>query len=317
MKKSYFFVLIFFVFSSVISAQTEQSQNLSFYIELNSSYNHESRNDYVIATSGRINSLLEWNATYLFKEGITAGVKPGRWEFYVSTQFALPLECGKMYDSDWYVRDIKTNYSKSNLFTAFGLDAALGAKYHFLLGQNDWRFYISPQLAVTNSYIIFNAKNTIGWCGDIGHTHTGNYAWDSEYAVIKRKYGIDLRNNITSVLLGLELSKYFGPAFVNAGALAAPFTYIFSVDHHLNKEGGRWYQMIQKAYFTQWNFYGTLGYSINNHHAIILKADYSFCPAVGGELYDGYYKVENIVTEEKSGFEFQKVGVSVSWRYTF
>ena len=308
MKKSFVLVLFFLVFSNTLFAQ---------YLELNTSYNKESRNDYVIALSGRTNSLLEWNADYLFKLGITAGVKPGSWEFYAGTQFALPFECGKMYDSDWYVKDIKTNYSKSDLYSYFGFDAVLGAKYHFSVGQDNWRFFISPHFAVTNSYIIFNAKNTVGWCGDIGHTHTGNYAWDSEYAVVKRKYGIDLRNNITSVLFGAELGKDFGPVFANAGALAAPFTYIFSVDHHLGKEGGRWYQMIQKAFFSQWNFYGTLGYSINAHNAIILKADYTFCPQVKGDLYAGYYKIENIIIEEKSGFEFERVGITFSWRYMF
>ena len=320
MKKYFLAILIFFSFSSIFSAQEnlQKEPSPAFHIELNSSYCNETRNYYVIETTGKTNSLLEWNADYLFKEGITGGMKIGNWELNLSTQFCLPFECGKMYDSDWYVPQIKTNLSKSDLFTAFGNDTKLTLKYSFELGKTGSNFFVSPVVFISNSFIRLEARNTIGWCGDMGHTHLDqHYPWNSEYAKKVKKYGINLTNNITSVFCGAELKKQFGPLITNIGALISPFTYIFSIDHHLNKEEGNYYQMIQKALFKAWDFYGGIGYSINNKNTILLGADYNICPVIPGELYYGYYKIDHIIADETSRFSYNIFSLTLSWQYLF
>ncbi len=318
MKKNLLILIIIFIFALKGFTQSAiSSDNTFFYLELNSSYNKESLNDYLISTTGKTNSLLEWQADYLLREGLTAGVKHKKLEASLSAQFALPLKCGKMYDSDWREVGIKTNYSTSDLFAGFGCDSTLSIKYHLTLG-NQLPFFISPVAAVSNSFIKYHAKNTIGWCGDIAHTHLKeHHSWDSEYAKKVKKYGIDFTNNITSIFCGVEGVARFGNFTTNAGVLVSPFTFIFSIDHHLNKEEGHYYQMIQKPVFSVWDFYAGCGYSINQKNEIILSADYSFCPKISGDFYYGYYKIDNIIADETSQFSFSKFALTLSWRFIF
>ena len=320
MKKYFSIILISFIFSSLLNAQVslQKKHKPAFYIELNSSYNNETRNYYLIETTGNTNSLLEWKSNYLFKEGIAGGIAIRNLEINLYTQFSLPFECGKMYDSDWRTVGIKTNYSTSDLFTALGNDTKFSLKYNFQLGEESNNFFVSPIVCISNSFIKFNAKNTVGWCGDTGHTHLQqDYPWNSEVAKKVNKYGIDFTNNITSILCGVGFEKQIGPFIVNTGALISPFTYILSIDHHLNKEDGQYYQLIQKALFKEWDFFGNFGYSINNNNTILLCVDYNFCPVIPGDFYYGYFKIENIIAEQTSRFSFKKLSVTFIWKYSF
>lgn len=315
MKKIFVIAIAFYIFSLPLTAKNALPENPHFYLQIISSYNKEAIDYFVIDTNGKTNSKLEWQSDYLFKEGIKAGYKIKQLEVNLKALFALPFECGKMYDSDWRITDIKTNYSKSDLFAKFGADTSLGIKYNFELAGKSASFFISPVLVISNSFISLAAKNTIGWCGDIWHTGLDQHqSWDSPYAKKVKKYGIDFKNNITSIFCGLEGSAFIKDFSINAGLLASPFTYIFSIDHHLNKEEGHYYQLIQKAYFAVWDFYASLGWSLNDKNSIILGTDFSFCPVIPGELYFGYYKIDNIIADETSSFSFNKLAITLSWR---
>lgn len=308
MKKIFFSLILFFIFSSFLPAQ-------GTYIELITAYNKESYNDYLIATSGKTNSLLEYKADYLFKEGLKANLEIRNFEINLSALFTLPFKCGDMYDSDWRASGIKTNYSHSDLYAGLGCDLILGLKYRFEIPAGNIDIFISPALVLSNSFISLKAKNTIGWCGDITHTHLDrHYSWDSPYAKKVKKYGINYCNNMTSIFCGLEASLKYKNFFSSAGALVSPFTYILAVDHHLNKEEGNWYQMIQKSSFAVWDFYASLGWSVNDKHSILLGADFSFCPEIPGDFYYGYFMTENIIADESSRFSFSKLAITISWR---
>ena len=291
------------------------SQKIDFSVGTKTSYNNEKRSYCVIDETGKLNSMLEWQSDYLFKFGVDGNLKIGMLEIFSSLVFPLPLNCGKMYDSDWRTAGIKTNFSKSDLFTDFGCDALFGFKYNFKAVLNNFKFFISPVIAVSNSYISLKAKNTIGWCGDTAHTHLEkNYPWNSEYSKKVKKYGIDFKNNITSVFCGVEVSKQFNSFWANIGVLSSPYTYIISVDHHLNKEEGYFYQLIQKSYFLFWDFYATTGYSINKKNMLLLFIDYSFCPEINGDFYYGWFKTENIIADETSSFSYKSFSLCFSWK---
>lgn len=300
---------------SVEHNSSTSNQKSNFSVEIQTSYNNEKRNYCVIDESGKLNSLLEWQSDYLFKLGVVGNLKIGMLEILSSVAFPLPLNCGKMYDSDWRTAGIKTNFSESDLFTDFGFDAVFGFKYNLKAHINNFNLLISPVIAVSNSFISLKAKNTIGWCGDTNHTHLEkNYPWNSEYAKKVKKYGIDFKNNITSVLCGVEVSKQFNSFWANIGVLSSPYTYILSVDHHLNKEEGYFYQLIQKAYFLFWDFYTTAGYSINKKNMLLLSINYSFCPEINGDFYYGWYKIENIIADETSSFSYKSFSFCLSWK---
>lgn len=294
------------------------NQKSNFSVEIQTSYNNEKRNYCVIDESGKLNSMLEWQSDYLFKLGVVGNLKIGMLEIFSSVAFPLPLNCGKMYDSDWRTTGIKTNFSESDLFTDFGFDAVFGFKYNLKACVKNFNLFISPVIAVSNSFISLKAKNTIGWCGDTNHTHLEkNYPWNSEYAKKVKKYGIDFKNNITSVFLGIEIEKQFGRFYTGTGVLTSPYTYILSVDHHLNKEDGNYYQLVQKSFFSVWDFYICAKYFLSSKSLISFTADYSFCPPVIGDFYFGYFKIENIIADETSRFDFSKLSFSISLEILF
>ena len=313
MKKFFLRFISILIFSLFISRLycADNNSRITFNTQINSSYNNQKMEYCVIDdTTHSINSKLEWRSDYFFKLGLTEEITITAFDFFCSLAFPLPFKCGKMYDSDWYTPGIKTNLSISNLFVHSGFDAELGIKYNFDI----YGFTISPLISISNSFIKLQAKNTIGRCGDMRHTHLEqNYPWNSEYSKKVKKFGIDFWNNITSVFCGIEAAKNFGAVKANAGILVSPYTYILSVDHHLNKEEGHYYQLIQKAYFKVWDFYAQTGYSLNKKNMICLAADYSFCPVTNGDFYFGWFKIENILADETSSFAFSNLALRLSW----
>lgn len=326
MKNRFFSFIILLLASTSFQKVycSEKNDQIKFRADINSYYCNQ-KLEYSIIDNDlhKVNSKLEWESDYLFKLGLGGDLQFKNIDFFCVASFPLPLECGKMYDSDWRTVGIKTNLSKSDLFINSGIDATLGIKYNFEIScsgdlatsNNDFHFYISPVVNITNSFIKLEAKNTIGWCGDRGHTHLDrDYSWDSEYAKKVKKYGIDLTNNITSVFCGVEASAVYNALQAKAGFLISPYTYILSIDHHLNKEEGNFYQLAQTAYFKTLEFYASTGYSINQKNQLVLSADYTFCPTINGDFYYGWFQIENILADETSSFAFSKLSLCLSWQ---
>lgn len=317
--KKFIFCLTFLIVSSFISKtfcqDNEGPQKLIFNASVTTAYSHEKYEYSLIDVKGKENSRLEWEADYLFKLGLRGAFKYQSFEVFASALFPLPFDCGKMYDSDWRTEGIKTNLSIHDFAVKFGCDAMLGIKYNFELGTDITAITISPILAISNSYISFAGKKGIGWGADIAHTGLPrDYSWDSEYAVKVKKFGIDFTSNSTSALLGVEVSKNFGGLFASAGILTSPYTFILSVDHHLNREEGNYYQLVQNAFFKVWDFYAATGYSVNSKNTLLLFADFSLCSSTPGYFYVGYYKIENTLVEETSRFSFSKLSFNLSWQ---
>ena len=320
--KKFIFCLIFLVVSSFASKifcqEKSELQKLSFNASITTAYSSEKYEYSLIDVTGKENSRLEWEADYLFKLGVNGALKYGGLEFWVNALFPLPLDCGKMYDSDWRTEGIKTNLSIHDLAVKFGCDARLGIKYNFELGAGNKAVTVSPILVISNSYISLAGQKGIGWGGDIAHTGLArDYSWDSEYAVKVKKFGIDFTSNATSALLGGEVSKIYRNIFVRAGILSSPYTFILSVDHHLNKEEGNYYQLAQQAFFRVWDFYTAAGFFVNSKNVLLFTTDFSFCPTTPGNFYVGYYKIENNLVEETSRFSFSKFSLNLSWQIAF
>ena len=264
-----------------------------------------------------MNSMLEWNSSYLFKAGV--GAELGIWNFALSTsaKFNIPAECGFLYDSDWRTEGIKTNYATENLCTKFGCDFDLNLKYQFSLPHD---FEVLPVISVKNNYVKLAPKDTYiyGWCGDTSHTGLSqDVSWDSEYAKLVKKYGIKLNTNIFGVYFGAQAQKRFEKFYLSLSAQISPYTYIFSIDHHLGKTGGTYYQMEQKAFFSAWNFDFSSGYFINQHNSLNLNLTANFCPETRGTLYNGYDKIGKTLLYESSSFAFTTFLVDFYWKFIF
>ena len=306
MKKSIALIIFIFLFSF---AEKLNAISASFSPVI--SYNNNS-SAYAIYDEKIKNSLLEWNASYFAKAGYEAKFNFGAFSLSNTTLFNLPLKCGNQYDSDWRTQNIKTNYSTGDLYTDFGFDFEVEIKYQFKAAET---FYIFPLLAFKNYYTQFRAKNIWAWCGDTYHTGLGqNVEWNDAASVRVKKYGIDLYSEIAAFYLGFELEKTFGPLALGTKVLLSPYTFMLNVDHHLNKEEGHWYQLIEKAVFKTWDFSLYAEYEVKAKNFINLAINTTFCPQTPGDFYFGYFDIENIIADETSTFGFSFFSIKMGWR---
>lgn len=288
--------------------------SFSFSVSPVITYSKESITD-KIYDGDYLHSMLEWESFYIFKAGAAAEIEHKNLSFQSSAKFNLPLKCGLQYDSDWYTPGIKTNFSTGNLYTSLGFDINFELKYKFNL---PFGFSVFPVTSFYSSYVQLEAQDIYSWCGDAAHTGLNqDYSWDSEYAKRVKKYGINLNSLTTLVCFGAEIKKDFEKFYLDTKILVAPYLSIISVDHHLGKDGGKYYQMEHEAFFTAWNFDFTGGYFINKHNSINLNLNVNFCPEIQGKLFFGWFKIGKVLAPETSTFQFTKFSANLFWQYTF
>lgn len=306
--KKIFFLLLFIITIPIFAL------DFSFSVEPNFSFNNDSLT-YKIYDGTRVNSQLDWNASYLFKAGIGLNFEIENLIVSNANLFSLPLKCGIMYDSDWYTEGIKTNLSVHDLQTDFCYDFSLDLKYRFSVPQN---FYFYQVLSLKNFYSQFRAKEGTGWCGDMAHTGLDeDHPWNSEFNVCVEKNGINLDNTISAFFLGLEIQKDFDRFFFDVAFLTAPFVYISSLDHHLNAEGGRYYLLIQNAFFSCYEVDIKSGIHLNKKNVLKFSTDLSFSPELKGVLYFGKKRSNEELADETASFSLKKSSVSVIWNIIF
>ncbi len=308
MKKS--LLILFLLLNSFSVFGTE----FLFSVEPQISYNNEQLS-YSIYDGTKLNSELDWNSSFLFKSGSAFQFEFNKIILRTLFLFNLPLKNGKMYDSDYYTDGVKTNLSIGDLYTDFGFDSNLQIQYKFSLPNN---FFVSPLISLNYSYIQLQCKNNIGFCGDTSHTDLlDDVPWDSENAKRVNKYGIDLNTNITSICLGTQIKKIIHDFHVGLTTYFAPFTYISSLDHHNNAEGGRYYLLIQQGFFSEFAVSLGVGYFINNHNSINLSLNSSFCPGINGIFYFGQEKDDDMIADQTCKFEFYKFAINFLWKISF
>ena len=303
MKK--FFIALLFLKCSVLFCH-----DFSFLVTPFFSYNNNTLT-YSIYDGPKLNSRLDWETPYLLNAGLQTDFHYNNLILNISNAAAIPLKSGNMFDSDWYTEGIKSSLSKSDLYTDFCYDLKIEFEYRFKLPKD---FSILPTISFNYSYSSFNAKNTIGWCGDTGHTNLNqDYPWDSEYAVTVKKEGIDLVNNLYIFFFGIQIEKQFNNFKFDFATAISPYIYISSIDHHLNNLGGRYYLLLQEAFFSSYSFDLSCSYKINSKNTIFLKPSYCFCPEIKGVFYSGKTKSEDALIDQPCSFNFSKFSIKLGW----
>ena len=302
--KKFFFLLLFLNCSFLFG------ENLSLRISPFFSYNYETLT-YSIYDGSKLNSQLDWTSPYLFKTGINFSLSFNNFILDLSNAAAIPAKCGTMYDSDWYTENIKTNLSKHNLHAGFCYDFDVNLKYRVELKN---RFSILPQISFNYSYSSYYAQKGIGWCGDTGHTQlTRDYPWDSEYAVKTNKFGIDFFNNTFIFFVGTGLEKSLGNFQFRFDAQISPYIYVSSIDHHLDSGDGRYFLLLQNAWFSCFNFDLYCTYNINQKNRILIIPKYCYCKEIMGVFYSGKEKVRSKRSDQPCSFNFSKFALCLAW----
>ena len=289
------------------------SIELSLSLEPKFGYSNKLMQDFLYSEYGSLNSRLDYEATSLFKTGM--GMKFGVQNFFLETAYsvALPLHAGMLYDSDWHTEDLKTSYSYHEMNTSFGCDFSSRIKYSFPCTKH---ISLAPLAAFEYYYLEVKAENGIAWKGTTQWTGLDhNVSWDSPYAAKKRVYGIDFYNSISTFYLGLEAALNFEKFFVEAKTLVSPYTSILSVDHHLNKYEGTFYQMEQTGEFSVYKFELKGGWKHSKKNSVNLGSAFTFSKKMDGNLYFGYFAIPNdfIEANESSSFKFSNFDLELSY----
>ena len=309
MKKILF---VFIIFNCSLIFGREISVAIRPFI----SYNNDTVSYSIYDEEGQnLVSKLDWEALYLFKPGIEAGLSFKNWSLNFSGAIAIPAECGIMYDSDWYTPKIKTNLAKSRLDADLCYDLKIQLSHRFFLPKG---FCVAPLIAYNYSHSVFRAKDTVSWCGDSGHT--GLYydvPWNNEQAVKVSKFGIDFFNDTSIFFIGAGLEKVFGKWQLEAEALVSPFIYISSIDHHLNNYGGRYFLLIQKGWFSAFNLNLNCTYSIDKKNSLYMAPAFSYCKETRGVFYFGQKESDEKLCDQPCGFSFVKFSLKIGWEFIF
>ena len=302
--KKFFFLLLFLNCSFLFG------ENFSLRISPFFSYNNDTIT-YSIYDGPKLNSQLDWTSPYLFKTGINFSLGFNNFILDLSNAAAIPAKCGTMYDSDWYTENIKTNLSKHNLHAGFCYDLDIIFKYQFELNNS---FSILPQVSFNYSYSSYYAQKGIGWCGDTGHTQlTKHYPWNSEYAVKVNKFGIDFFNNTFILFLGAGLEKSLGNFLFGFDVQISPYIYVSSIDHHLDSGNGRYYLLLQSAWFSCFSLDLSCTYCINQKNKISVIPRYCYCKEIMGVFYSGKEKIRSNRSDQACSFNFSQLSLCISW----
>ncbi len=303
-KMKRLFLLVFLLAGRLFASE------LSIFLDPRISYNNQHISYAVVDTDGSINSRLDWDAEYLFSAGTAISFLYGNWDICASVDFNLPFECGQLTDSDWRTKGLKTNLSRHELKSGFGFDAAVSLGYRFVLPES---FILAPVFSVQNSFDTQKAQKTTGWCGDTNHTNLSyDVSWDDAQAVRVKKYGIDFYINAASVFFGLNFQKQISRFSMEFTGQFSPFTYVFAVDHHLNKEEGHYYQLIQKA--IMYKLEAACAYTLTDDFSLKLSAAWLSCPKTSGDFYFGWFGTDHIIADETSTLSFSKLNITIFWQ---
>ncbi len=305
--------LISFVFVFIISTVPLFSNDWknSFLLEFSPyfSLSKGCLNEYIYSSSDESikKSKLEWNLNPLYQFGIES--KFGWKNIFITEKidFALPVGCGTLYDSDWNsTGDIKTIYSKLEEKSDLIFNSSFGIGYDFNLKNkaNDRKYFsFFPLINFDYSYFKIKSDNGHGYFGAENYSLNGtDVSWDSEYATYHKVYGIDLERVYYNLFTGLAFEIYptekisFGCDFY-----ISAYSYIVTYDKHFAKSS--WYNLngYQQCSFEYLKFSFFSNYKFSDKISINFKFGILNGNVAKGKFYHNYYSSKPTLSRQKSG----------------
>ena len=236
------------------------------------------------------NSLLEWNMSPLYVYGLN--IKGGYKNFSLSLDVtnALPVYCGKMYDSDWLPDGTKFCYGIQEEFAEENYNFNLSAFYDFYITNY---FIISPKTSLQYSFNSFQAKNGYGWYGLPDYTTDGQYhSWDSLYSryfpPTSGMQGIHYFQESFFVFVGTQFEYNINEKLkFSIAPEVSCYSYTIYEDHHQNSLGGIKEYGITKSIFNAFKIESLFSIKLNKFIELATKFNGAFMLETKGDLYCG------------------------------
>lgn len=310
---------LFIILSFEVCAFSEQKKD--FLLELT---------PYFCFSKGRLNELiysssddsimkskLEWNLDSLYQFGAKA--KFGWKNIYMvgSADFALPVYCGTLNDSDWNASgEIKTIYSKLEENVDLIFNSSIGLGYNFNLASKTTGkkyFTFSPLFTFDYSYFKIKGDNGYGYFGTEDYSLNGkDVPWNSEYASYHKVYGIDLERVCFNFFSGFSCEIFSSESFSFGFNLSLSlFSYILTYDKHFSKNS--WYNLngYQKGCFDYLKFSLYSSCRFSKKITALVEIDLLNGNLLKGDFYHNYYSSTPVLSRQKSGSSSVVYGLKI------
>lgn len=314
-----FFLLLFEVF-----AFSEQKKDFLLELTPYFTFSKGCLDELIYSSSDDsiMKSKLEWNFNSLYQFGAKA--KFGWKNIYIvgNADFALPVSCGILDDSDWNASgEIKTIYSKLEENVGLVFNSSVGLGYNFnLANKNTGKKYFtfSPVCTFDYSYFKIEGDNGYGYFGAEDYSLNGNdVPWNSEYATYHKVYGIDLERLYFNFFSGFSCELYPSERFLFGFNLSfALFSYIITYDKHFSKNS--WYNLngYQKGCFDYLKFSAYSSYRFSNRIAALVEINLLNGNLLKGDFYHNYYSSAPILSRQKSGSSTVLYGLKIGMTFS-
>lgn len=182
-----------------------------------SEYLYSSMND-------RLLSCLEFKENTLPYASLTTQISFNNSNFTAEMQYKIPAQCGLMTDSDWKIKNVKTNYGIFNNYTDYkNFNFNLGYGYSFNLDNG---FTIQPQIQLMYNHYSFYTDIGYGWYGN-------NCAWNEPEATYYPKLShINLIMQNYSLFMGIDFEYVMNKVKFKFNAATSPLMINYAIDFH-------------------------------------------------------------------------------------
>ena len=312
--KVFFLVLLFFLFP-VFS----QSNKITFSIFPYTGLSYGCHYEHLYSGMGKENevSLLEWKIEPLWTFGADATLKFYNLFIELGADYALPINCGEMHDSDFeafsgmkYCYSINELKSKQNIHTHFDL------AYFFNLSEF---FILKPKASVHYYYDSFEARNGYGWYGMETKNHP-LVAWDDPRAKYYSKgqlNGVDFYRHTLLTFFGLGFSVNIQRISIDLEMLLSPYTYFYTMDTHLSKNKNYHLKEIQQSSFNQYLLECNIRYKLTDYMKLYFALSYIDGSTSRGKLYNDYITESIMLSNQKSGASLKLINVRLGPEFSF
>lgn len=287
--KSFPFLAFFFVFAIQFSfAKEEFSFEVSAFAGIK--YGELSKSIYLNDTDTKV-SMLEWEEKPIYELGFSSEIS--FFNFYVLTSFSagLPLEIGKMYDSDWNLNGLKTTYTISEETLNQSFDTQINLFYKT---PKFFIFRINPSMQVQYMFQNFTAHDGYGWYGAHQYAKVPrdyDVSWNNELArKAKKIQNIDYYRHTLLTFVGFDFCILpIEKLELSAGFFISPIAYMYSLDTHHKSSENIHYCDVQTGYFSKYKVTANIGYKINRKFKIFMDFSAVFGKEDYGDLYADEY----------------------------
>jgi outer membrane protease len=299
MKRKVFLIISLLCFFSAFA----QSKKIQFSVSPYSGLSFGTHYERLYSSFSKENevSKLEWKMEPLVTIGTDVSLKAFNFFVELGTEYALPVKCGKMLDSDYEpFSSMKYCYSVNELKSKLNLHSHFDIAYIFQLSDF---FALKPKMSLLYYYDSYEARNGYGWYGMETKTHP-LVSWDdprAKYYAPGQLNGVDFYRHSILTFIGLNSCISIKNFEMDLGIHLSPYTYFYTMDTHLSRMRDYHLKQIQHASLSQYLFEATARYRINEKLKITCDITHITGNTIKGKLYTDYVSDNIQLSSQKSG----------------